>query len=51
MQHRYLKDYEACKANQTDAAGLVLSHPNEDDVFLLDVVCEPAKGLVWLTMT
>ena len=46
----FQKDYEAYKANQTDAARWVLSHRNEDDLFPLEVVYEPAKGLVWLTM-
>ena len=42
--------YEACKANQTGVAHQVLSHHNEDGVFLLEVVYEFAKGLAWLTM-
>ena len=61
MQHRFLlrytcacfhqKRYEVYKANQTDAAHWILSHRNEDDVFPLEVVYEPAKVLVLLTMT
>ena len=59
MRHQYLLRYtcsvpfkkiEACKVNQTDAARWVLSHRNEDGVFLLEVVYDIAKGLVWLTM-
>ena len=44
------KDYEACKANPTNVANYVLSHRNEDDLFFLEVVYEPAKVLVWLAM-
>ena len=44
------KGYEAYKANQTGVACWVLSYRNEDDVFPLEVVCEPAKWLIWLTM-
>ena len=61
MQHRFLlrytcacfhqKHYEVYKANQTDAAHWILSNRNEDDVFPLEVVYEPAKVLVLLTMT
>ena len=43
--------YEAYEANQSDAAHKVLSHCNEDDVFPLEEVYEPAKVLVLLTMT
>ena len=44
------KDYETYKANQTDTTRWVLLHRNEDDLFPLEVVYEPAIGLVWLTM-
>ena len=44
------KSYDACKANQTGVAHSVLSHHNEDDVFILEAVYQLAKGLVLLTM-
>ena len=44
------KGYGASKANQTGVAHYVLSHHNEDDVFLLEVEYQLAKGLVLLTM-
>ena len=60
MQHRCLlkytctcflqKDYGTCKAKQTDATHWVLSHRNEDDLFPLEVVYEPAKMIVLLTL-
>ena len=42
--------HDAYKANETGVAPWVLSYRNEGDIFLLEVVCEPAKGLVWLAM-
>ena len=47
----FQKHYGSCKINQTDVAHYVLSHGNEDDVFPLEVVYEPVKVLVLLTMT
>ena len=60
MQHqcllRYIctcslqKDYEACKASQTDVAHKALLCHNEDDRFLCGVVYKLAREHAWLYM-